>query len=518
MRKKPFRKFMDSMLWTIPLFWGGILAYVRYTMPELVVDKKIAAYALAAAILGYLWITTEYRCRASPDAMKEEKRLAQQKAVPQKLRSKNPEGIIFGRQGSQYIRKPIAEDGHVLVIGGSGSGKTSGSLLPTLLANPEAAVFALDIKGELSYKATKKTNPQVLVVNPSDRSSAGYDPLYMLTSESSEMQIYETMRLISESLISLPTDLKDPFWKTSARNLLAGLLIYYYKQGSKNFIGLVDQILSKPVKDSVKEIIENADAASSERKFIIQFNNLADETLGGIVTEMNNHLALFANDVNVRYALRDNPVKATPRMLNDGYSIYLAIQEHQLSSYYDLLQLVLNQTFFELEQRPENASPVLFIIDELPRILSAGRIERLLDGAKTLRSRKVTLYLVIQSVEALTSAYSESQAMDLISNCPYTLVLDATSTKTQKMVVEWSGKYVSRKKNWNHTASKTSINTSFEEKNLIDAGDIMQLRKRKQAMLVSPYGFFFIDKTPYFLDPVLSKLSAECVACNESIK
>lgn len=515
--RKGVRKFMDSMLWTIPVFWAVILAFIRHDYPELWQDEMTVAYALAAAVLAYLWMSTTVRNRASPDDMREEKRRAQHKAVRSELRSKKPEGVLFGKQGSSYIRKPIGMDGHVLVIGGSGSGKSSASVIPTLLANPEVAVFALDIKGELSYKATKRTDSKVLVVNPSDRRCAGYDPLYMLTQESSEMEIYETMRLISESLISLPADLKDPFWKTSARNLLTGLLIYYYKEGNKNFIALVDQILSKPVKDSVQEIMEKADPASMERKYIVQFDGLADETLGGIVTEMCSHLSLFANDRNVRYALRDNPVKATPKMLNDGYSIYLAVREHQLSSYYDFLQLVLNQTFFELEQRPENAQPVLYILDELPRLLSAGRLERLLDGSKTLRSRKVTLYLVIQSFEALTSAYSESQALDLISNSPFILVLDAASTKTQKMVVEWAGKYTARKKSWNHAASKTSTSTSFEEKNLVGAGDIMMLRQKKQAMLVSPYGFYFIDKAPYYQDPVLSKLSAECIACNESI-
>ena len=510
------RKFFDSMLWTIPVFWAVILAFIKHDYPELQ-DKMTVAYALAAAVLGYLWITTQQRCRASPEDMREEKRREQNKMVRKELRSKQPEGILFGRQGGSYIRKPISIDGHVLVIGGSGSGKSSASVIPTLLANPEVSVFALDIKGELSYKATKRTNPKVLAVNPSDRSSAGYDPLYMLTPESGEMQIYETMRLISESLISLPADLKDPFWKTSARNLLTGLLIYYYKEGNNNFVGLVDQILGKPVKDSVKEIMEKADPTSAERKYIVQFADLCEETMGGIESEMMTHLALFANDRNIRYALRDNPMKANPKMLNDGYCIYLAIQEHQLTSYYDFLQLVLNQMFFVLEQRPENSQPVLFIIDELPRILSSGKIERLCDGICTLRSRKVTLYLVIQSFEALTSAYSESQALDLISNCPYILVLDAASTKTQKMVVEWAGKYTARKKSWSHTASKTSTSTSFEEKNLIGAGDIMMLRQKKQAMLVSPYGFYIIDKAPYYQDPVLSKLSAECVECNESI-
>ena len=517
MKKKYLKCIAASMVWTIPLVWFVMLAFIWKEWPELLQRKSTLLYTFGAAALAYLWVITQMRCRPSPDLLLKEKNLAQEKTVRQQLRAKKPEGIMFGKQDGMYVRKPIEEDGHVLVIGGSGSGKSSAGVIPTLLANSEIAKFAVDIKGELNYKATKRTDSKVSVVNPSDRYSAGYNPLYLLNGTSTETRIYETMRLISESLISLSADVKDPFWKTSARNLLCGLLIYYYKAGYKSFIELVDVILSKTIKESVKEIMENAAATSTERKYMIQFVDLAEETLGGIVTEMNNHLALFANDMDVRYALRDNPNKVTPTMLNTGHSIYLAIREHKLTAYYDFLQLVLNQTFYEMEQRPENAKPVLFIIDELPRILSAGKIERLLDGAKTLRSRRVTLYLIMQSVEALMSAYSESQAMDLISNCPYIMILDAASPKTQKMIVEWGGKFLCQKNSWNSSVAKSSINTSFEEKNLIDSTDIMQLKQKEKVMLVTPYGFYIINKNPYYKDPVLRKLSRECTTCNEQL-
>ncbi len=509
---------MDSMVWTIPLMWGAILAFVKTECPELLRQKITYTYALCAAVIIYLWLSIESKRRASPDTMLEEKYRAQYKAVSRALCSKKPNGIIFGKQGKNYIRKPIADDGHILVIGGSGSGKSSAGAIVALLANPDVPVMAVDIKGELSYKATKLSNPKVLVVNPADRYSAGYDPLYKLSPDSSEMQIYDTMRLISISLISLPADVKDPFWKTSARNLLTGLLIYYYKSGVKNFIGLVDAILSKPVKESVAEIMEHAASTTTEYKYMTQFSDLADDTLGGIVVEMLNPLSLFANDLDVRYALRDNPVKATPAMLNEGYSIYLSIQEHQLTAYYNLLQLMLNETFHELEQRPEKSGQILFILDELPRLLSAGRIEKLLDGMKTLRSRRVTLYLITQSVEALMSAYSDNQAMDLISNCPYIMVLDANSSRTQKMIIEWAGKYLHRKNTWSSQTSKNSMSISYEDKNLVDSTDIMQLKQKNQVMLVSPYGFYIIDKCPYYTDPIMSKLSADCITCNDAIK
>ena len=518
MKKKYLKKFFDSMLWTIPVFWGLIIAFIWKDFPELLRQKETVWYALGAAVIAYLWITTEFRCRPSPDSMLEQKHMAQQKKVYRKLRSSKPDGILFGKQGASYIRKPIKEDGHVLIIGGSGSGKSSCGVIPTILANLGTAVFAVDIKGELSYKATMRTNPKNMVFDPSDRSSCGYDPLYNLKPGCGSMEIYDTMRSIAEALVPLPADIKDPFWKNSARNLLAGLLIYFYKTGTRNFINIVDKIFSKPIQDSVKEIMECSDVDSAERKYMVQFAGLTEETFGGIVTELNNHLLLFANDQDIRFALRDNPNKANPEMLNTGYSIYLAIQESKLTTYYDFFQLVLNQVFYEMEQRPENAEPVLFILDELPRILSAGKIERLLDGAKTLRSRKVTLYLIIQSVEALMTAYKESQATDLISNCMYIMILDANSIKTQKMIIEWAGKYLHRKKSWNSGSSKSSVSISFEEKNLIDSTDIMQLKDKKKIMLVSPYGFYIIDKNPYYIDPLLSVRSEECVACNSSLK
>lgn len=97
------------------------------------------------------------------------------------------------------------------------------------------------------------------------------------------------------------------------------------------------------------------------------------------------------------------------------------------------MQLIINQTLSQLEKRPEDSEPVIFVIDELPRILSAGKLDRLLDGARTLRSRKVCLFLITQSTEALMSAFTENEVADLISNCPYVIVLSASSSKTQNL-------------------------------------------------------------------------------------
>lgn len=67
--------------------------------------------------------------------------------------AKDLSGVVFGKQGGKYATMPETTDGHVLIVGGAGSGKTAAVAIPTLMSWKER-VFAIDIKGEL-YAKTK---------------------------------------------------------------------------------------------------------------------------------------------------------------------------------------------------------------------------------------------------------------------------------------------------------------------------------------------------------------------------
>ena len=262
--------------------------------------------------------------------------------------------------------------------------------------------------------------------------------------------------------------------------------------------------------------MENAKPNSAEYRYIVQFSTMETETLGGILSEMNNHLVIF-NDMDIRYAFKDNPCKLNPLILEDEKSIYLSIREEKLSAYYDVMQLILNQTLSQIEKRPENAKPIIFCADELPRILSAGKLERLLDGARTLRSRKVCLFLISQSTEALMSAFTENEVADLISNCPYIIVLSASSSKTQKMIVDWCGRFKVRKKSWSNAEKGVSSSVSYEEQDIVSPSDLMTLQNTGEAILISPYGYFLIKKTPWFKDSYFKPKVLENIKHNEQL-
>lgn len=474
---------------------------------------------IAGILLAILIFVCTDKSRPSVKKAYTGKKKAMYPTIDKLLLHKKLTGVVLGqdKKTKRYVGKDLSMDGHVFCVGGSGSGKSSCYVIPTLLVNPNARVFAVDIKGELSFESTKFGDEHVCIFDPADRSRYGYDPFYALDDKSSGQQIMETMQTIAFSLIQLPAGLKDPFWKQSARNLLTGLLIYYYRQGTRDFVGCILEILNRPVEESVQAVMENAKANSVEYRYIVQFSEMAEETLGGIVAEMNNHILIFANDEDIKYAFQTNSQKVSPRLLEEGKSIYLCIREEKLKSYFDVLQLILNETLSELEKRPEHAEPVLFIIDELARVLSEGKIDKLLDGLKTLRSRKVCLFLITQTTEGLMSAYTENEVSDIIANCSYKIILAATSAKTQKMICDWAGKYKARKQSWSGGERDRKVTITYEEKDIVEPSDLMTLQNTGEAILITPFGYSRVKKVPYYKDKKLKKKAKENEKHNRAI-
>lgn len=447
------------------------------------------------------------------------KQVAMYPEVPEQLiAGSRPLGIVLGKYHGKYVCRSVEQDGHYLIVGGSGSGKSSSLIVPTLLINNDVPAFVLDIKGELSRLAKKKGDAKVHIFNPNDRRSYGYDPIYSLKKESTEQEILETMQMVTFSLISLSANVKDPFWKTSARNMLCGLMIYHFKLGKNNLVDIMDAILGQSIKMSIQEVMTGSDPTSAEYRYLVQFSDMADETMSGVYAEMASNIIVFANDQDIRYALKHNSLKCSPVDLENVNSIYVVIREDKLTAYNQVLQLIINQTLNALEKRPEKSEPILFLIDELPRILSAGKIERLLDASRTLRSRNVRLILVTQSVEALMTVYSENEVVDLISNCNYKIILDASSQKTQHTISEWCGNYKEKKKIWNEAGTKQKTGISFEEKPIVEGSDLMTLAQTGEAILVCPYGYFRIQKTPYYKDKILKKLADEVAEYNKTVE
>lgn len=515
-------------LWISPLlFW-----VIRYSRPE-AAGLEPAVLALLPAIwisLNNLWsVACEGKKMEElkigdglfPDTgLKKEspqKRIAMYPKVPPELQVKEPEGVVLGKYKNRYVRIPSKEIYHYCILGGSGSGKSSTVLLDTLLSNfaanePEYLVFAIDIKGELHEKSVRIFSDHVFVVDPSDRTSTGWDVYYRLREKPSDDLIIEALEEISQALI-VSTNPKDRFFVENARTMFTGLLVYYFKQG-ESFIDSVNKILEADAGKLIADIIKDSVPSDLWYKYLAKFSGKDAESVEDCMVEMTTSLSVFSKS-DIKFCFRDNAVKASPYSFREEKSVFLSIPEHLLESYQAVMRLCTCQVLQELQRRSEQETqPILLIIDEFARL---GRVEGIFNALATLRSKKVMVLLAFQSLAQCEAIYSKEESRVLTDNCRVKCILEVSDPQTAKTVQDWCGKYRDKKETLNGGRNRSKSYT-YEDKPVVEPEDLIKLTKKQEVILViSGTGYLRVKKAFYFKDKTLSALAEKVRQYNESI-
>ena len=533
MKKSLFTLLISAFMMPVGMFGALKLWATLNEKSSFSANREAILASICVGIISWL-LTFEKIYRPDPEEWSRKSRFKYPK-IHKELLHKEPLGMVLGKdkRTGMYVCQDIKRGvAHELIIGGSGSGKSSCLIIPTLLCNKDQTVVAIDIKGELSAKTVSlkeaAESGRICILNPNDRSSCGYDPLYELNSTETPdpHQIVSTWQQIAECLIAKSPSEKDPYWTESAKNLCIGLGIYYWKAGYKEFIDNINKMLSAPITEQVIEVLENAKPSSPEYRYIVMFGDLTDDkgkvTLGTIFSNLANKLTLFVNDQDLRYWLKTNIRRCTPyTVFKERKSIYITLREEKLEVYAGLLKLIIDQLLKEAERQTDvsgsDGKSVMFIIDELPRILQAQKLSSLINAVKTLRSKGVILCMVTQSYSALQQAYSKPEVDDLLNNCEYIVCLSAKDPSTAKMISAWAGHYLERSVS-RQEGRNQSNSTSYVEKNILTEADLLKLQESGEAILISPHGWCRIKKTPYYKDKYFKKLSEDIMNNNEILK
>ena len=450
------------------------------------------------------------------------KERAQYPAIPNRMLYK-PDKMdrIFplGHYGNRWFGIRLDEDFHLLLYGASGSGKSRMILLNFLLSHLRGTpMFVVDIKGELHQRGALIGEQGTCICSLTEYEYYGYDPFYRLSDTSSDEHIAEAMFDIACFIIPVPPHRdKDGFWIISARDLLQGLLIYYYRQGHHTLVDCIERIYQEPLAQTIETVQDTCSPTDPEYMLLSQYFGMKEDAsvLHDTHTEMSTYTRTFLNREPLKYALDDNPRRISPMDLLSGKNIFLNIPEDQLQRLQDVMRLILNQVLSELEIRPlkdARKKKVMVIIDELGRISSSGRIYKLLDAAHTLRSRGCHLVLATQDRESLIGPYTESEVATLENNS-WKLILSASTAKTVAEVKNWVGTYKERNQAWNDVSR--SVSTSFQDKYIVDAQDLITLPDRNEAILISPHGYYRFTKTYFEDDPDIGPVAAKVKRRNE---
>jgi type IV secretory pathway TraG/TraD family ATPase VirD4 len=182
------------------------------------------------------------------------------------------------------------------------------------------------------------------------------------------------------------------------------------------------------------------------------------ETLASIMSELSNHIIPLVTDRDIMNVLGKKDV-IKPDLLEQGDDIFLQIPEYKINQWKVLITLIIQQflTHFERRQEGDNV-PILFLLDEFARF---GKLEAVIHGLATLRSKRITICILIQSLAQLDATYGPEQRKIICDNCGYKAVLSATDVDTQKYFSALVGTKMYTQQQFSETAGESKDNKSF---------------------------------------------------------
>lgn len=358
-------------------------------------------------------------------------------------------GFFLG--GDEQVRKktyvgiPQDMDGHVLIVGNTGSGKTTGLVIPTL-QTWTGTLVATDVKGDLveAYKRLRKdkiATRSCIIFDLSDPETLSYDP-WMPLSRLSEDDVPRYILDMAQVLIPETPNDREPFWRDSARALLAAVLQDSYERGLS-----FPQALSRFEVQTTSELCEELSfGASPDVKGALgEINNLDQKQRASFDREIRNLIHPIASNRSLMHALRGEREGARCFDWNvlDNSNCILRIPEDYIDAVGSVINLLYTQLFRYLQRRPEkyslegkNTVPVLLLLDEFAQ---CGNLPFLHRSLSTLRSRNVKFCLSIQSFAQLEDVYGPVKRRIIEDNCTFHVVLGTCDVQTQKNVADRIG-------------------------------------------------------------------------------
>lgn len=377
--------------------------------------------------------------------------------IPKKLNlSWQDSGFFFGKEDrddiDRYIGLPQEEESHILVIGGTGTGKSSSIAMPTL-ETWKGAIVAVDVKGELSehyarlYEADLVERP-FIVFDPADEESVCFDPFALLAKDAPD-NLYENLQDIVSTIIPLTVNAKDPFWEQSEQSILNKLLEYYYRLGM-GFIDALSMILCNKLEVLLGML------SKPEMQFTSMFvggvTSMKPEALSSIEEGIRQKIEVFVYS-RIAHAFRGNSRdKAVHRFdwecLNQC-NVFLRIPDDKIETWGPAINLLLGQLIQYLQRRGSkyddpDSIPTLLLMDEFARL---GKLEKVKSALTMLRSRNVTVCLMVQSFPQLEDIYGLDTRKIIADNCRTKVILGANDYDTQVYLSRLIGEAKKRKAN-----------------------------------------------------------------------
>ena len=464
------------------------------------------------------------------------------------------EGIpIIAEEGKKDYKITFAKPAHTLIIGTTGSGKTTTFINPTvqILANTKGkpSMLISDPKGELyalHAKSLSKRGYDVKVLdlrnpycsirwNPLEKpyemyqemlsledkvvvnEEEGYyvfeDKIYYDVNEKNAAvqvrkqaifdEVYEDLNDICSVLCPVKSK-NEPIWESGAKNFILAITLAMLEDSEKSELGMTKEKfnfynvmkIATNTQNDCEDLIEYFAGRSPISKSVSlskQVLDASDKTRGSYLSTIFDKLSLFS-DMSICSLTSANEIDLG-EIATKPTALFLQIPDEK-ETRHTLAGMVILQTYKALVAKantyPDLSLPrsVYLLLDEFGNLPQIHKLEQMITVG---RSRKIWLALVVQSYAQLAKVYDDKSADIIKSNCNIQIFIGTTDLKTIDEFSKKCGNYSIIQKNVSFSSSNSGVGSSIsvKERPLIYPTELQQLNSAKDMgnAIVNIFGF-----------------------------
>lgn len=370
------------------------------------------------------------------------------KQLPENMNKTLTKNVEIGLNGRKHKRNL-----NVLVVGGSGAGKTFSYCKPNVM-QANSSFVVLDPKGEILRDTgyllkLKGYEVKVLDLINMEKSHC-YNPFVYLRNDN------DVQRLVTnlfKSTTPKGSTTQDPFWDTAASMLLLALIFYlYYKAPpeEQNFSMVMEMLRAGEVNDEDDDGQESALDVLFNRletenpnhialKYYRSYHSGSSKTLKSIQVTLQSRLEKFNLESLANLTITD---EMDLWQLGEKKTALFAIIPDNDTSFNFLVSILYTQLFQQLfytaDYKYGGSLPihVHFVMDEFANVSLPDDFDKILS---VMRSRNVSVSIILQNLAQLKALF-EKQWEGIVGNCDTFLYLGGNEQSTHKYVSELLGK------------------------------------------------------------------------------
>jgi len=436
-------------------------------------------------------------------------------------------GAIIGKLGHEIL----AYDGphHLLLTGGTRSGKTRGSVIPTLLACPHS-ILVLDLKGELHSGDARVDFPgtagwraklgPVIRFAPTEAIS---DRLNLMdTIRPGAQEVRDVQNLVELIADPYGDGRFQEFWDRAAKQILAGLIIHvvYAEPLPSKTLSRVFELLAR-FDDTVKlmeatlhrknETTGDPETHPEVKRAAHSYAAYHEKLRAGIKATAESYLGLFADPL-----IRQNTATSTFRIsdlmcADQPVTLYLCWPPNDAKRVKPLIRLVFGAVLRVLMEHQERAADgrkkqrsLLLLLDEFPQL---GKLDVFEQSMGAMAGYGVKAYLVTQSLHQITQAYGRYHT--ILDNCQIVTSFAATDVETAETISKLAGDIFEMRPQETWSGKRQlfgldhrAITYREERRPLLLPSEVRRLSEREELIFVTGAKPLRAEKLRYDEEPI----------------